>query len=525
MSVDIMNSRRCENDRSAVVRWLADPASHAERPRRVDVVETHISQVFLTDSYVYKLKKPVRFDFLDFSSLEMREHACREEIRLNRRMAPEVYLDVIPITRDGTGRLAFNGSGKTVDWVIKMRRLPADRMLDALIRVHGLTDLEVRKSADYFADYYSATIPLVIRPQDYHRSLIGNVEDNFGALLAADGGVCTDQVRRIHAFQLRLLKCRSELFHARVLDGRIIDGHGDLRPEHVCLLDPPAVFDCIEFNQELRRVDVLDELCFLAMECDAIDAESVGERFLESYLARSQDRPPPELTAFYKSYRACVRAKVALLRSNQLTGKEYDVQRRAARRYLELADRYLRESCIRPCSIVVSGVMGTGKSTLAGALAAELGAEIIRTDEVRSELFPTRDAGESFAEGKYSAAGRRRVYEEVFRRAAQRLSVGVSVILDGTFASAADRELAMQQGRELSADALTVRCTCPREVALERIRSRLRQTVPDPSEARPEFYDRQAALWETGTDEESTCIVDTTSPVAEQLGAVYEALA
>jgi predicted kinase len=310
-----------------------------------------------------------------------------------------------------------------------------------------------------------------------------------------------------------------------VLDGRVIDGHGDLRPEHVCLLDPPAVFDCIEFNGALRQVDVLDELCFLAMECDALDAGAVGERILKTCLERSQDRPPAELTAFYKSYRACVRAKVALLRSIQLTGDDRDAQRRVGNQYLQLAERYLRESGARPCLIVVSGLMGSGKSTLAGALAAELGAEIIRTDEIRSELFPARGDEERFGEGKYSIDGRDRVYEEALRRAGERISSGVSVVLDGTFTSAAARTRAMARGRELNADALTVRCVCPREIAIERIGTRLRQTVPDASEARPEHYDRQAALWENGSDDEATCIVDTTSSVAEQLETVFEALA
>jgi aminoglycoside phosphotransferase family enzyme/predicted kinase len=524
MNIDQAKAPNHGSDHNAVVTWLANPASYADGSHRVDVVETHISQVFLTERFVYKLKKPVRFDFLDFSTLEKREHACREELRLNRRMAAEIYLDVVPILRDRAGRFTFGGAGEVVDWVVKMRRLPAERMFDDLIRSHRLTDLDVRKTADYFADFYAATTPLVVRPQDYHRTLVDNVEDNFSALLAADG-VSADQIRRIHTFQLRLLKCRSELFHARVLDGRIIDGHGDLRPEHVCLLDPPAVFDCIEFNEALRHIDVLDELCFLAMECDALEADSVGEHILKTCLERSQDRPPAELTAFYKSYRACVRAKVALLRSTQLSGDERETQRRAGERYLQLAERYLRESGVRPFVIVVSGLMGSGKSTLAGALAAELGAEIIRTDEVRNELFPARVDAEAFGDGKYSSEGRERVYEEVLRRATERLSSGVPVVLDGTFTSAAARMRALQAGRELNADAFTVRCVCPREVAIERIGARLLQTVPDASEARPELYDRQAALWEIGGDEESTCDVDTTSSIAEQLETAFEALA
>jgi len=508
----------------AVVRWLADPANHAERPRRVEVVETHISQVFLGERFVYKLKKPVRFDFLDFSTLEKREHACREEVRLNRRMAPDVYLEVQPITQERSGSLAIGGTGEPIDWVVKMRRLPADRMLDELIRSNRLNETDIRRLIEFLGNYYTAVEPLVVRPQDFHRAFVDNVVADQAALLAAEG-VDLDQVRRIHAFQLRLLKCRSELFQARVLDGRIIDGHGDLRPEHVCLLDPPAVFDCIEFDADLRRVDVFDELCFLAMECDALDAAPLGEQILTHYLERANDRPPPELKAFLKSYRACVRAKVAILRSTQLSGDDRTAQSDLGRRYLDLADRYLREIDARPVLVVVTGLMGSGKSTLARALAAELGFETIRTDEIRNELFPAGDGSEPFGRGKYSPEARNRVYEEVLKRAAERLSAGVSVALDGTYIRAADRECALQRGRERGADVLAVECVCPREVAIERIRSRLRQFEPDASEARPELYDQQAAQWETSSEAGATCIVDTTDSIVEQLGLVFESLA
>lgn len=523
MNDDVAESPSSAVDHDAVVRWLANPANHTEPPHRVDVVETHISQVFLTERFVYKLKKPVRFDFLDFSTLEKRERACRDELQLNRRMSPDVYLEVQAITREKSGEFAFNGCGETIDWVVKMLRLPADRMLDELIRSSRLNEVDVLRLIEFIGRYYTAAKPLAVRPREFHRALVDHVRDNLGALIAI-AGVDRDQVRRIHAFQLRLLKCRSELFQARVLDGRIIDGHGDLRPEHVCLLDPPAVFDCIEFDADLRCVDVLDELCFLTMECDALGADPIGERILAHYLDRSQDRPAPELKAFYKSYRACVRAKVAMLRATQLSGDDRVSQRRLGKRYLDLADRYLREIDARPTLVVVSGLMGTGKSTLARSLSAELEIEMIRTDEVRNELFPIVGGNDAFGRGKYSPEARGRVYDEVLRRAAERLSSGVSVILDGTYTRAADRELALQRGRELGADVLSVQCVCPREVAIERIQTRLRQAEPDASEAQPEMYDRQAADWETSSDRGSTCTVDTTESIAEQLGCVFESL-
>jgi len=339
MTTDINQSPSPVVGREAIERWLGDAANHSDHPHAVQRIETHISQVFLTDRFVYKLKKPVRFDFLDFNTLEKREHACREELRLNRRMAGDVYTAVLPITADRCGALALNGSGTVVDWVVQIRRLPADRMLDELIRTGRLHESEIRKLTEYLGSYYSAIEPLVARPSDIHAALVANVEADFAALLAADS-VDTTRLRRLHTFQLRLLKCRPELFQARVLDGRIIDGHEDLRPELICLTDPQVVFDCLEFSADLSRIDVLDEHCFLAMECDALGADSLGKRILKNYLKRSQDRPPPELTAFYKTYRACVRAKVAILRAAQLPAD-------AREELWQLGEHYLVRNAIR----------------------------------------------------------------------------------------------------------------------------------------------------------------------------------
>jgi len=481
-----------EIDHAAVLRLLHDPTVYSDRPGEVRVVETHISQVFLTERFVYKLKKPVRFDFLDFTTLEKREWDCREELRLNRRMTHDVYLDVLPVTRESSGELKLAGSGHAVDWVVKMRRLPAARMLDELIGKDRLSAFDVRRLADYLGRYYAATQPLMIGPDEFHAALVTHTTANFRTLSAA-ADVDPVQVRRIHTSQLRMLKCRPELFHSRILDGRVIDGHGDLRPEHVCLIDPPAVFDCVEFSADLRRIDTLDELCFLAMECDALDATSTGQCILDAYLTQSHDRPPPELIAFYKCYRACVRAKIAALRAVQMAADARMEQRRLRDRYLNLAERYLRDAAARPLAVLVTGLMGTGKSTFARALADEIGAEVLRTDVLRDALFPADGRSDAFGEGRYQPDVRDRVYDELLRQAGRRLAAGSSVILDGTFSKGAYRDEIIRRGCEAGADVFIVECVCPREVAMQRIESRLHRSEGDASEARPELYDQQVA--------------------------------
>lgn len=523
MSRNPSNSFSADVDPAAVVKRLGDPNVYPDRPHEVRLVETHISQVFLTDRFVYKLKKPVRFEFLDFTTLERRERACRDELRLNRRLAPDVYLAVLPVTQASSGSLTVNGSGRVIDWVVQMRRLPAERMLDELIRTGRLTELDVRRLAEFLGKYYSASEPLVVKPVEYHASLVRHVTANFEALRTAPE-VNGAQLRRVHTAQLRMLKSRSELFQARVLDGRIIDGHGDLRPEHVCLTDPPAVFDCLEFSADLRRVDVLDELCFLAMECDALQSSATGQCVLDAYARRSHDAPSPELTTFYKSYRACVRAKVAALRAEQLEADAREAQRRLRDRYLDLANHYLYIAGARPLLMLVTGLMGTGKSILAQALADELKVEVLRTDVVRNALFPADGKATNYGAGRYRPELRVRVYDELFRQAGERLSGGVSVILDGTFLQAATRHAALQCGYETGADVVTVECACPRQVALQRIAARLRRPDADASEARPELYDLQLSEREPYFDASEVISVDTTEALAFQVASVLQAL-
>ena len=509
-------------DHETVVSLLGDPTAYPDSTRDVQVIETHISQVFLTDHFVYKLKKPVQFDFLDFSTLDKREAACREELRLNRRMAYDVYLDVMPIVVEESGRLRLGGFGSVVDWVVRMKRLPAERMLDRLILANKLSKAEIEGVASFLADYYSRAEPLVVEGGAYRAAIAAHVADNRRVLLEASE-IDTDCVRRLHTALLRHLAYQAEVFRARAHEGRVIDGHGDLRPEHVCLVEPPAVFDCVEFSADLRRVDILDDLCFLAMECDYAEAGDVGSRVLDAYRRRSHDDFRPDLILFYKLYRATVRAKVAALRAVQLEGRARQESYLVRDRYLELAEDYLRADGVRPLVILVTGLMGTGKSTLARAMGEALGIDVLRTDVVRNALVPVGDRPESFGEGRYRADARDRVYDELLRLARKHLSSGVSVILDGTFIQAAKREAVFRLAGDLKTDMLAVRCVCPRETALIRIQARLQSRESDPSEARPELYVRQVAEQER-EGRHAGLEVDTTMAGDAQLARVLASL-
>ena len=296
----------------AKIESLGRPDAYPEAPSRVEAVETHMSWVFLTDAHAYKLKKPVRYAYLDFSTVEARRLNCEEEVRLNRRLAADVYMGVIPLVLGAEGRLCVGGPGEAVDWLVQMRRLPAERMLDHLIRSGAVKRAEISLLARRLARFYTQAAPHSITPQAYRQSLAERIEANMLELVSPEFGLDRDIPERLARSQLGFLASHAGLFDSRVRQGHIVEGHGDLRPEHVCLLPEPVVIDCLEFNREFRILDPADELGYLAMECERLHAPEVGRWLLESYTGASGDAPPAALLHFYQNCRAVLRAKLAI---------------------------------------------------------------------------------------------------------------------------------------------------------------------------------------------------------------------
>ncbi len=506
----------------SIVRWLARPDAYLHRPDRVEQMETHISHVFLAGSYVYKLKKPVKYDFLDFSTVQAREHACREEIRLNRRLAPDTYLGVVPVIRGAGGDYRLEGAGQVVDWLVEMRRLPTELTLDSLHRRGKLRPEHIDHLATTLVRFYRSLTPLSVTPQEYRDRYLAHVRGNLRELLAVKHHLPRGVVERVHGFQLQLLRLRPEIFDERVRAGRIVDGHGDLRPEHICLSDPIAIFDCIEFSPDFRRIDVADELTFLAAECDFLGADWVGPQLLQAYQDQSGDQTLPVLLDFYKSYRACVRAKVAALRAEQLQETGREAAAAEAQRHLALADKYV-SPWLRPLVLVAGGLAGTGKTTLATAVANALGAELLRTDIIRQELFGTSPHAAKADGGIYRREARERVYDEMFRRAAALHADRISVVLDGTFSTLDILGQAQKLAVDPRSDFRAIECVCRPEVAHQRIGQRLAEGR-DASDARPEIHDIQRARWETWPADVPQVRIDTEQPLSKQIEQTIAAL-
>jgi uncharacterized protein len=328
---------------AAKVEFLLQPASYPESTRGVCAIETHMSWVFLTDRHAYKLKKPIKLAFLDFSTLERRKHYCEEEVRLNRRLAPSVYLGTVPIATSTAGEMFLGGPGAAAEWLVKMHRLPADRMLDQAIRLGNASAEDVDRFAQRLAAFYRAAPPVTMVAEDYRRRFEAWVAENLDELRDCEPILPAAMVESVHSIQLGVLRNMPELFDNRVAEHRIIEAHGDLRPEHVCLGPEPDVIDCLEFNREFRLLDPVDELAFFSLECEILGAPDIGNRVLDRYLQDTHDAPPWRLLCFYKSYRACLRAKIAVWHIREPDGRAGAKWPALAQRYLALADGYARQ--------------------------------------------------------------------------------------------------------------------------------------------------------------------------------------
>lgn len=504
---------------------LSRPDAYPEPPGSVEVIETHISVVFLAGDRVLKVKKPVRFPFLDYSTPQMRLAACRDEIDLNRRLAPDTYLRVAAITREGDGSLALGGDGEAVEHAVEMRRLPEDRMLDRVLDDGKLRGAEIEGLLDRLVAFYDTAR----RGEEVDRlgspeAVEGNVRENLTTLVPAEHGLPEALFLRVRSSQCQFVVLGREVLRARVRDGRVCEGHGDLRAEHVCLLDPPVVFDCVEFSLAFRAADVVSEIAFLSMDCDFLGHGHLARRLFEGYRARSRDPASWALFRFYEAYRAVVRAKVEALRSDQTSGPEAREHLDRARRYLQLASYYALEYH-RPLLVVVMGASGTGKSTLARGLADALGAEVVSTDDVRQELFGTSHAEQGYGEGIYTPENVERVYAEQLARAERLLTEAVTVILDGTFRTPSKRQSVRECGNRVGVPIRFFRCACDTEVARERIAARL-EAGASASEARPEFHDRQLAELEIPPEERPDLVpVDTGGAPEAAVEAVIRDLA
>jgi aminoglycoside phosphotransferase family enzyme/predicted kinase len=509
----VTRSRSATRPAPWLVTALLDPAAYARPVERVELVETHISWVFLAGDRVYKVKKPVNLGFLDFTTLRRRRFYCEEEVRLNRRLAAATYLAVTPIRGTRARLRVGGGSGRILEVAVEMQRLPADRMLDRLVESgHVRSDL-LRDIAATVARFHAAAdtggrIDEMGRPEVVRR----NWDENFAQMNQVAPDLWPPEARRaLQHYGQAFFEREAARLEARVTQGHIRDCHGDLQAQHVCGVDPIQIFDCIEFNSRFRFGDTAGEIAFLAMDFERLGASGLAVEFINAYLEESGDYGAVPLLDFYRAYRALVRAKVL---SFQVA--ERPELAPSARSLFALARRFAQE---RPTGrlLITSGVMGSGKSTVARAVAERLGAIVIRTDAVRKHLagigIRERTAAE-FGEGLYSPEMARRTYAETLRRAAEVVAAGWTVVVDGSFSRAEERGEARALAGRLGAAHAILWCDTADEVIAARLRRRVAQGT-DVSDGRGELLPEHRARYERPASEQEAPVVrvDTTSDV------------
>ena len=468
--------------------------------------ETHSAVVFFVGDHAYKLKKPVDLGFLDFRTREARVAVCHREVELNRRLAPDVYEGVADI---------LGPDGEVCDHLVVMRRMPDDRRLSTLVQAGAdvvsplrevakqLASLHDRSSRSVAADFAAGSEATRAR---WTANTDQMIEDLPGAFDEAALGL-------VHGLACRYLDGRPRLLEHRIAAGRAVDGHGDLLADDIFLLDDgPRILDCLEFDDGLRLGDGLADAAFLAMDLDRLGRPDLRDLFLHAYGEARRDGWPASLAHHQIAYRAQVRAKVTAIRAEQGDHRALV----EARGLLELSLAHLRRGRVR--LVLIGGLPGTGKSTLAAALGEQLGFTVLRSDVVRKELAGVAAGGHRpsrFREGIYDDRGTMQTYDELLDRALLALEMGESVILDASWTDPLWREAADRAAWKASADLVQIRCVAPQDVASRRIASRNAAGL-DASDATVGVAAAMEAAMVAWPD---ALVVDTTGSVVEEVEA------
>ncbi len=538
MPASASRSVRKPEDRGAATARLVDAlargAAYPHPVDRVEILETHISYVLLAGEYAYKIKKPVNLGFLDFSTLEARHRCCEEELRLNRRTAPEIYLATVPIAGSESAPV-LGGKGTAIEYAVKMRRFAQEGLLDRVAKRGELTPALVDATARMLAQFH-ATVA-VAGPQSAFGEpdhVVAPARANFDHIerLIGDSPDIA-QLERLRGWTEAEAKRLAPVFAARKRAGFVRECHGDLHLGNIALIaERPTPFDCIEFNADLRWIDVMNEVAFLVMDLADHRLPTLASRCLNAYLEETGDYAGLAVLRYYMVYRAMVRAKVACIRAHQagLAGSAKASIEGEYRGYFQLAERLARRG--RTPITLTHGLSASGKTTVAGILAERFGAIRIRSDVERKRLFglpATARTGSAPGGGIYGEDATRRTYAHLADLARRVIEAGWPVVVDATFLRDTERAAFRSLARELGVAMVIVSCTAPDAELRARILARERAGT-DASEADLAVLARQRLASEPASNEEvrDTIAFDTSQPpeaweepleqVAERLG-------
>lgn len=513
-----------------VISGLLSSSAYSHAAENVELIQTHVSYVLLAGEFAYKVKKQLDLHFLDYSTLERRRLMCEEEVRLNRRLCPDAYLGVSRIVRSGD-RFIVDGEGEAVEYAVKMRRMPHERMLPGLLVSSTATPADIARVAHVVSAFHRDA-----ETNDYIAGFGGvetlrtNWQENFDQTEAQVGRTITpDERDAIRGYVKRFLHENDALVAERAASGRVRDCHGDLRSDSIVIRDDGSicVMDCIEFSDRIRFGDVASDVAFLAMDLEFRGRVGLADEFVAAYLGETPDETLPLVLDYYRCYRAYVRGKVEAIESDE--PEVPDAERRAAaeraRAYFALAHRYATVRYPRTLVMMI-GLSGSGKSYVAAALAGRLGAAHVSSDAVRSSVpagAPTTP-DLPYGAGGYAEAARARVYDELHRRAERHLELGRSVVLDATYMRREDRIAARRIAETSGVRFLAVEVTAAADVVRERMTRRTDDATP--SDARWGIYLEQRRRFEPADEiaDDEIVRVNGGAPLRTSVEAVLERL-
>jgi len=505
----------------------------------LDLKETTISKVFLTRSYVFKVKKKIKLPFVDLLSLKDRLKFVRSEIKLNRRLCPEIYLgySLIECTEEGFGWSALSRINdlndnelpleNAVEVVLVMNRLKSEYTLDELIKTDGKINSLLAPIAKTLIPFYRANLIDKVTSDELRSSLKEAIEGNFSFLetfFQCQSDISRqDIILRLKDYSANFIKDNDELFSKRA--EFVADCHGDLKPEHICF-DPdyssPQIFDCLEFSRSLRTIDVLNDLAFLLMEFDFLDRSDCSKLLTNHLKSSWSELFCASFLKLYKIYRALVRAKLLLLRSLQIDSLSGSNEFELAQRYIALASRYML-GLTRPVLILICGQMGCGKSTLANEINKHFAFKMLSTDLIRREYYPP-DLAADYGKGQYTKDKRLAIYEEMLKRAKKHLARENSVILDGNFPYRELRIKAAALAEQHQLPLAIIHCVLSEDILRARLKKRELSSSQGPSDARQSLLLEQIRDYQevTAAESEALIFVDMEKSVSENAQHVID---
>jgi uncharacterized protein len=488
---------------------LMKPDAYDEYVKNVRMVQTHISWIFLTGKYVYKIKKPVNFGFLNFTTLERRKVFCEKELELNKRLAEDMYLEVVPINQSN-GKIKVKGPGEIIEYAVKMKEIGQEKMMSKQLEKNKVTLDTIEKISKILSDFHSRTKE--INQKDTFDVIKFNWNENFEQTKSfVDIVIENEKFDYIESTINKFLIDNKNLFEQRNNEGKIRECHGDLHSGNIFITDKIYIFDAIEFNERFRFSDVASEVAFLSMDLDFNKREDLADYFVKKYIEYSDDTKLSKLLNFYKSYRAFVRGKVISFKLNDksVSEKEKNESKELAKKYFDLSFDYTKR--FNPKVVVMYGFTGTGKSNLSKLVGKKIKGKIIKSDAIRKELAGvslTTHKFDNYNEGIYTNDFSEKTYKEMFNRTRELLEKGVSCVLDATFSKKKYRDEAAEIAKQYNSEFFILECICPENLIKERLEMRLK--TKSVSDGRWEIYQEQKKNFEPiGEREKIHLIIDT----------------